>query len=80
MAGEERDNKFILACAKHEMFIRHHGRHILLVPGNFDLELGEVWLKSRDNESWSWSMVSVVESMGMTKSPRKMLRIKTEND
>lgn len=38
----QRDNKFILAHAKYEMFIRHQGRAILLVAGNLSLKLGEV--------------------------------------
>ena len=41
-AGAERDNKFILAHAKYEMFIRNQGRAILLVAGNSSLKLGEV--------------------------------------
>lgn len=69
MAEEEGDNKFILAPAEYKMFIRHQGREILLVAGNLGLELREVWRKLRDNGSWSWSMESVVESMGMNKSP-----------
>ena len=41
----------ILARAKYEMFIRYQGRDTLLVAGNVDVELGEVWPKSRDNGS-----------------------------
>lgn len=33
------------------MLIRYQGRDILLVAGNVDVELGEVWPKSRDNGS-----------------------------
>lgn len=42
LAGAERDNKFILAHAKYEIFIRNQGRAILLVAGNSSLKLGEV--------------------------------------
>lgn len=41
LAGQEGDYKFILAHTKYEMFIGHQSRDILLVSGNFGLELRE---------------------------------------